>query len=136
MRLSAFASAAALLLCAVPVFAGSKVAEGDDAQKLFDAQKSKAQILVQKDTSFHLRKPGAAEEDRPQTLTVKAGEAFFITNEEAAFVHNVYDETDASWVLKKQVPSSVAALSFDSPGEHKLRCAIHPKMQITVIVTP
>jgi plastocyanin len=135
MRLQLMIAAAALMLSA-PVFAASKVVEGDEAKQLYDAQKTKAQVLVQKDGSFHLRKPGAAEEDKPATLTVKAGELFFITNEEMAFVHNVYDETDASWVLKKQVPSSVAALAFDTPGEHKLRCAIHPKMQVTVMVTP
>ncbi len=124
------------LMLTAPAFCASKVLDGDDAQHLYDAEKSKAQVLVQKDTSFHLRKPGTAEEDKPATLTVKKGEYFFIVNEEMAYVHNVYDETDASWVLKKQAPSSVAALSFDSSGEHKLRCAIHPKMQVTVIVTP
>lgn len=136
MRITRGACALLLVLPLVSAHAGSKVLEGDEAQRLYEQKKGQLQTLVQKDTSFHLRKPGGgAEEDHPATITVKAGEIFFITNEEAAFVHNVYDESDASWVLKKQVPSSVAALSFDTPGQHKLRCAIHPKMQITVDVT-
>lgn len=136
MRFHILTAAVVALMLGNPVFAASKVVEGDEAKQLYDTEKSKAVVLVQKDGSFHLRKPGAAEEDKPATLTVKKGEMFFITNEEAAFVHNVYDETDASWVLKKQTPSTVAGLSFDSAGEHKLRCAIHPKMQVTVVVTP
>ena len=49
---------------------------------------------------------------KPKKLTVKAGEQIFLTNEEEKYVHNVYDTTDNSWVLKKQEPGGVAVISF------------------------
>ena len=55
-------------------------------------------------------------------------------NDEEKTVHNVYDATDHNWVLKKQLPSSVAAVKFKEPGAHDLRCAIHPGMKIKVKV--
>lgn len=113
--------------------AATTVTEGDDAKKLYDAEKGKAQILVQKDKVFILR-AGGVETPKPDQIKVKAGEHFYIANEEGEYVHNVYDETDAGWVLKKQEPSSVAAVSFSAPGEHHLRCAIHPQMKVTVAV--
>jgi plastocyanin len=121
------------LLFPALTYAATAVTEGDEAKKLYETEKGKAQILVQKDKNFILRTEGA-ETPKPATLKVKAGERFYILNEEAEYVHNVYDESDAGWVLKKQEPSTVAAVSFGSPGEHKLRCAIHPQMRITVAV--
>lgn len=130
-------AAALFILCllSLPVagHAATLVTEGDDAKKLYDAEKAKSQVLVQKDKNFILR-AGGAETPKPTDLKVKAGERFFIANEEGEYVHNVYDESDAGWVLKKQEPSSVAAIAFDAPGVHKLRCAIHPQMRITVTV--
>jgi len=116
-----------------PSFAATKVTEGDDARTQYEAEKAKAKTLAQKEKVFILR-AGGAEAQKPEKLTVTAGERFFITNEEAEYVHNVFDESDAGWVLKKQDPGTVAAISFDSPGVHKIRCAIHPQMKTTVIV--
>jgi plastocyanin len=123
------------LACDFPalVHAATVVTEGDDAKKLYEAEKGKAKILVQKDKNFILR-VGSDETVKPAELKLKAGERFFIINEEMEYVHNVYDESDSGWVLKKQEPASVAAVSFDSPGEHKLRCAIHPQMRIIATV--
>ncbi|MGO9483296.1 MAG: hypothetical protein ACLPX9_01755 [Rhodomicrobium sp.] len=109
------------------------VTEGNDAKKIYEEEKGKAQILVQKDKNFVLRARGV-DTPKPKEIKVKAGERFFIINEEMEYVHNVYDESDDKWVLEKQEPSSVAAIVFDAPGEHRLRCAIHPQMKITVIV--
>ena len=123
----------ALLFPAVAV-AGAAVVEGDEAKKQYEASKGKVQVLAQKGKNFILRSPGGEETLAPKSMTVKVGEPIYLTNEEEKYVHNVYDNTDNSWVLKKQKPSEVAVITFSEPREHKLRCAIHPKMKITVKV--
>lgn len=117
-------------------FAETTVVEGEQAKSLYAADRQKAQTLVQKSKIFSLRMPNGSEIPRPDRMTLKAGERFYITNEEQVFVHNVYDAVDSSWVIKKQLPANVAAVTFNAPGEHVLLCAIHPAMKIKVIVTP
>jgi plastocyanin len=126
----------ALLFCPGIAFAEASVVEGDEAMKLYQAEKSKAQVLVQKGKEFVWRSPDGKEIIKPESVNVKVGQRFYITNEEHEIIHNVYDTTDASWVLKKQEPSKVAAITFLKPGEHYLRCAIHPLMKITVKIAP
>jgi plastocyanin len=117
-------------------FADAAVVEGDEAVKLYQADKGKAQTLVQKGKEFILRAPDGKETSKPESMTVKVGERFYVSNEEMEFVHNIYDMTDSSWVLKKQEPSKIAAITFTKSGEHNLRCAIHPMMKIKVNVLP
>jgi len=124
---------AGIMLCALPVHAATLVTEEDAAKKLYTTEKAKAQTLVQKDKVFILRAHGT-ETTAPHDLKIKVGEQFFIVNEEMEYVHNVYDEDDQTWVLKKQEPSGIAAIAFDKPGIHHLRCAIHPQMKIKVTV--
>ena len=126
----------AATIAALPAtaFAGTTVVEGADAAAQYEAKKGSSYTLAQKDKIFILRAPDGTETPKPKTLTVKAGEVIFLTNEEEKYVHNVYDSSDDSWVLKKQEPSGVASIAFSDPGEHKLRCAIHPKMKIKVTV--
>lgn len=109
------------------------VIEGAEAQKLYNEQKNKAQILVQKNKVFILRHEGH-EQEKPEELEVKRGEIFFIVNEEDKFIHNVYDLDDESWILKKQEPGGIAAIRFEKEGHHSLRCAIHPTMKTLVKV--
>lgn len=133
MKKISVAVSAAFLLLATNAMAATTVVEGADAKKLYDAEKATSNVLVQKDKNFILR-AGGTETPKPTEMKVKAGQRFYIANEEGEFVHNVYDETDAGWVLKKQEPAGIAAISFDKAGEHNLRCAIHPQMKIKVIV--
>ncbi len=114
------------------VLAKSAAIEGEEANKLYASDKGKVQVLVQKNKEFVLRAPDGKEAVNPTVIKVKAGEKLYIANEEETFVHNVYDVTDSSWVLKKQNPATVAVIEFDKPGKHSLRCAIHPKMKIDV----
>lgn len=111
----------------------AKVTEGEEAKKLFEAEKATAVILMQKDKKFVLRHKGA-DTPEPKEIKVKVGERVFITNDEEKIVHNVYDSTESDWVLKKQEPSSVAAVAFEKAGTHNILCAIHPQMVTTVIV--
>ena len=115
-------------------YADTRVIEGDEAKALYEKSKSEFNTLRQSNKKFILVAPDGTETPKPKKLTVAKDELIFITNEEEKFVHNVYDRSDRSWVLKKQEPGGYAAISFSKPGEHKLRCAIHPKMKITVKV--
>lgn len=123
-------------LLALPGMACAETAviEGDQAKALFAADKNKAKVLAQKNRQFILRAPDGSETQTPAAVTLNAGERLYIANEETTYIHNVYDVTDSSWVLRKQVPSSIAAITFDKPGKHELRCAIHPDMEIAVDV--
>lgn len=126
-----------IILLTIPVasFAKTIVVEGDEAKKLYETEKSDAKVLVQKNKEFILRMPDGTETKKPPMISLKAGERFYIVNEEDTFVHNVYDISDSEWVLKKQVPSNIAGVTFDTPEKHGLRCAMHPAMKIEVEVT-
>lgn len=113
-------------------FCATTVVEGDAAKAAYEKDKATAYTLRQKGTVFILVAPGGAETPTPTEVTIKPGEALYILNEEDKVVHNVYDESDNSWVLKKQEPANVASIAFSDVGTHKLRCAIHPKMKIVV----
>lgn len=126
-------SVTVLCLYASVAISNTIVLEGVEAKKMYDASKDTAQILVQKNKVFILRHEGK-EENRPEEIEVKAGEYFFIVNEEDKFIHNVYDINDDSWILKKQEPSGVAAIKFDTAGRHAIRCAIHPTMKTLIKV--
>lgn len=126
--------AAVLVMSSFAYAAETGVVEGDEAVALLESKKGSAYVLKQIDKVFVLVAPDGTETEKPDAMTVKAGEYFFITNDEEKVVHNVYDETDQSWVLKKQQPGGVAAIAFGASGVHKLRCAIHPKMKIAVTV--
>lgn len=115
-------------------FAETQVVEGAEAQTMYEESKSKFYTLRQVDKTFILVAPDGTETPKPDEVTVAPGEFIFITNEEEKIVHNVYDQSDHSWVLKKQQPGGYAAIAFGKAGVHKLRCAIHPKMKITVNV--
>ena len=123
-----------LVLMPVAVLAETGVIEGDEAKALLEERKETAAFLSQENKVFVLKKPNGESIDMPEEITVDAGEYLFITNDEEKVVHNVYDVTDHSWVLKKQLPKGVAAVKFSEPKTHQLRCAIHPKMKINVSV--
>ena len=127
-----------LVALALPVGVEAKtdVIQGAKAKALYETNRAKAVMLVQKHKIFILRRPDGKEESNPKLVRVRIGQPLYIANEEDIFVHNVYDLTDASWVLKKQTPASMAAIMFDTPGTRQLRCAIHPTMEISVEVTP
>lgn len=131
-----FVAMSALLLLMLPslTYAKADVIEGEDAKKLYEKEKATAKVLIQKNKEFILRQPGQEAIPKPEKMTIKAGERFYIVNEEDTFVHNVYDTTDSSWVLTKQPPGNIAAVSLEDAGTHLLRCAIHPTMHIDIQV--
>ncbi|NRA88299.1 MAG: hypothetical protein HRU28_13120 [Rhizobiales bacterium] len=126
--------AGAMLLATTVVTAAIEVTEGDEAVNIYESQKNEGVVLVQKDKSFFLRTESGDESINKKTFTLKSGQLLFLINDERRYVHNIYDTTDKGWVLKKQKPSEVAVVVFDKVGKHKLKCAIHPRMKVTVIV--
>lgn len=137
---------AILLSLSTTVFAADppEVTEGDGAETLYQANKDKALVISQINKTFVLQGADAKDAGQPPDISmsvgsfffIRAGSFFFIRNDETDTVHNVYDLTDQSWVLKKQRPGSIAAVKFSEPGVHVLRCAIHPQMKMLVKVTP
>lgn len=123
-----------LFFMPIAALAGTEVLEGQDAEYLMKEHQSSAAVLSQKNKVFVLNKSDGEKVQNPQEITVKVGEYFFITNEEDRTVHNVYDLVDRSWVLKKQIPGGIAAIKFNEAKMHKLNCAIHPQMRVTVNV--
>ncbi len=70
-----------------------------------------------------------------KTLKVKTNQRVFLVNDEERWTHNVYDLNDKNWILRKQIPGGVASVIFTKPSKHEIRCAIHPKMKLTIIVS-
>lgn len=67
-------------------------------------------------------------------LTVKPGERVtFENNDEIA--HNVFcNHKDCKFNTKIQAPGSKTEVTFEREGSYQIRCAIHPKMKLTVHV--
>ena len=76
----------------------------------------------------------AAKKFDQKKLTVKSGDTVaFVNNDDVS--HNVYSRSDANtFDLKLQEPGQSNAVAFNTPGKVKVRCAIHPKMKLTVSV--
>ena len=69
------------------------------------------------------------------TVTIKAGDTIHYTNQDTV-THNIKiltadGDTDDKGLQK---PGEVITEVFAKPGEYKVRCAIHPKMKMTVTV--
>ena len=122
-----------ILFIAFNAYGKTQVIEGPEATALYNKNNNQFQVLAQKDKIFIYRHKNN-EIIRPEEITVKVGEVFFIINEEEKFIHNVYDMDDDSWILKKQEPGGIAAVSFTKEGRHALRCAIHPTMKTLIKV--
>lgn len=70
----------------------------------------------------------------PGTVTVKKGQSVTFSNDDSV-AHNVFSK-GAKFNLKIQAPGEKKSFSFDEPGTHEVRCAIHPKMILKVTVLP
>ena len=69
-----------------------------------------------------------------RSVTIAAGEAIAFVNDDD-HVHNVYSSTSGhAFDLGAQKPGDVGEHVFPTPGEVKVRCAIHPRMRLTVNV--
>jgi hypothetical protein len=112
-----------------------EVIEGDSIKSTYKSNKDNVIALIQKRKTFYLKEKGNDKLQRkPAEVRVKAGEVIYIVNSEKKITHNIYDESDKSWILTAQGPGDVASVIFKEKGAHNLKCAIHPKMKIKVII--
>ncbi len=67
-------------------------------------------------------------------LTVKAGDTVVFRNDDQV-THNVYSRSKGhKFDIGAQKPGVSTPYTFASPGKVKVRCAIHPRMKLTVHV--
>lgn len=70
----------------------------------------------------------------PGNIEVKVGQAIEIQNDDST-VHNAYCQSgDFKYNSGPQQPGSKSRFAFATPGIFEVRCAIHPKMKLTVTV--
>jgi plastocyanin len=80
-------------------------------------------IVTQEDKTF-------SEEE----VTLKAGDSITFLNNDSA-THNVYSRSKGNqFDSGAQGPNESITQVFSSPGAVKVRCAIHPRMKLTVNV--
>ncbi len=67
-------------------------------------------------------------------LALKAGDKVTFVNKDQ-FAHNVYSKSKGhEFDLGAQGPDTSDSVTFSKPGKIKVRCAIHPKMKLTITV--
>lgn len=67
-------------------------------------------------------------------LAIKAGDSVTFVNKDG-FTHNVHSKTKGhEFDLGPQDPGASDSVTFSKPGKIKVRCAIHPKMKLTITV--
>ncbi|MBT4486190.1 MAG: methylamine utilization protein [Rhodospirillaceae bacterium] len=73
----------------------------------------------------------------PGRVEAKVGDVLTFVNEEKRKRHNVYSKTAGFKYLKirKQKPGDRDSVTLKNAGTATIRCALHPKMKLTVVVT-
>jgi plastocyanin len=66
-------------------------------------------------------------------ITIKKGEKIIFRNDDDV-THNVFSTSQGSEFNQAQAPGAESEITFNTPGAIQVRCAIHPKMKLTVIV--
>ena len=67
------------------------------------------------------------------TMTVKAGDTILFKNDDPV-VHNIFAKSDVKTFNVTQNPGEETPITTDAAGTFVVRCAIHPKMKLTVKV--
>lgn len=69
-----------------------------------------------------------------QEITIKPGEKVVFQNDDEV-THNVFSTSKANaFSIKVQKPGEASTVDFTEEGVTEVRCAIHPKMKLTVTV--
>lgn len=66
-------------------------------------------------------------------VDIKVGDSIKFVNSDS-ITHNVYSNKGMKFDLGAQKPSDASSQVFDKAGKFRVRCAIHPKMKVTVNV--
>jgi plastocyanin len=71
----------------------------------------------------------------PETVDAKVGDTLRFQNDDRVG-HTVYSETPGfDFTIGKQKPGESDVVALDKAGEFEVRCAIHPRMKLTVVVS-
>jgi plastocyanin len=80
-------------------------------------------VMSQKNRKFH-----------PKLLMANVGDTVVFINDDR-FAHNIYSETPGyEFNIRKQLPGDRDVITLDKAGEFVLHCAIHPRMEMKIIV--
>ena len=67
-------------------------------------------------------------------ITIKAGDSISFLNQDS-FHHNVFSlSDDIMFDLGSYDKGQARSITFETPGEVEVECAIHPNMQLKVVV--
>ncbi len=70
----------------------------------------------------------------PKLLNAKIGDTVLLDNDDR-YAHNLYSETPGvEFNVRKQMPGDKHSMRLDKRGKFEIRCVIHPRMKMTVIV--
>lgn len=70
----------------------------------------------------------------PKLLNAKIGDTVLLVNDDI-YAHNLYSETPGfEFNVRKQMPGDKHSIRLDKRGKFEIRCAIHPRMKMTVNV--
>ncbi len=71
----------------------------------------------------------------PVAVSLRAGEAIAIVNDDGDLIHHAYLESpDFSFDTGEQLPGSKTVVGFPKSGQFTVLCGIHPKMKLSVSV--
>ncbi|SRR6266566_83227 len=74
-------------------------------------------------------------EFQPGEIAIKRGEALQFINDDGDLLHHTYLKSDTfSFDSGDQKPGSKFEVAFTVSGQFTIRCAIHPKMKLLVVV--
>ena len=70
----------------------------------------------------------------PKLLNAKLGDTVLFVNDDR-YAHNLYSETPGfTFNVRKQMPGDKHTLKMEKRGTFEIRCVIHPRMNMTVVV--
>ncbi len=73
----------------------------------------------------------------PAALTIHRGDTVEFVNDDGVLLHHAFLIDDAfSFDIGEQAPGARTPVRFTAPGQFMVLCGIHPKMKLTVTVTP
>jgi plastocyanin len=70
----------------------------------------------------------------PGEVTIPAGTALRIANDDDVLHHVYIESPNLDFDSGEQEPGRTIEIKFDRPGTYIAKCAIHPKMHLTVVV--
>ena len=72
----------------------------------------------------------------PNTLTIHRGDVVVFKNQDSV-THNAFAaDSGFDFNLTAQKPGALDRVTFATEGTVEVRCAFHPAMRLTVVVTP